>query len=62
MEEKPIDEELGAKTNFGKLSPEEQREYSRKHMPPNHDQPAINEKIALENRKKHQEEQSRNTT
>ena len=62
METTPAEKKTKDEKNFGKLTPEEQQEVSRKHMPANNDEPAINEQIALENRRKYLEEQARHTT
>lgn len=59
MENNPTDKDLGAEKNFGKLTPEEQREASRKHTPPNHEQASINENLGKENARKLQEEQTK---
>lgn len=48
------------KVDFSKMSPEEQREYSRKHInPEEQDADPVNEKIAQEEKKRLEKEQTR---
>lgn len=59
MENNPTEKDSEEEKNFAKVSPERQRELSKEHTPPDHDEPAINEKLALENKEKYIRERAR---